>query len=229
MKSETVLSEKTALLGGSFDPVHNGHMEAAVQIRKKLGVGTVFFVPNYQNPLKDESHAPPGARLEMLRLATEGVEGVKVSDVEMKKKSSSYTVETLRLWKEHLGEEHESWFIMGWEVFKEITKWKDFRKIFEVSNIVIIPVRVPGNPLSDRPPPEPPLEIRENFQYGGRQGEYIHKSGSKLYFEEIDTPDISSTQVRNLIKEGGDFESLVPNTVADFIKREKLYLEEPRK
>ncbi|WP_462137581.1 nicotinate-nicotinamide nucleotide adenylyltransferase, partial [Candidatus Mycalebacterium sp.] len=71
MRSETVLSEKTALLGGSFDPVHNGHMEAAVQVREKLGVDTVFLVPNYKNPLKDESYAPPGARLEMLRLATE--------------------------------------------------------------------------------------------------------------------------------------------------------------
>ena len=72
-------------MGGSFDPVHKGHIHAAVGAIKKLNLDTVVFVPNYKNPLKGKSHAPPEARLEMLRLATEGIKGLEVSGAEIKK------------------------------------------------------------------------------------------------------------------------------------------------
>ncbi|MGI9558918.1 MAG: nicotinate-nucleotide adenylyltransferase [Thermodesulfobacteriota bacterium] len=216
--------QKTALLGGSFDPVHKGHISAAVQIRKILSLDRVVLVPNYRNPLKrGDSGAGAGGRLEMLRLATADIEGVEVSEVEAERKSVSYTVDTLRVWKDS-GKSGSLWFVMGKELFSDITKWKNFREIFEIANVAVIS-RAGAEENSG-----PPFEIREDFRYDKSGMETVcfnHKSGSKLLFAEIDSPDISSTEIRKRIKNGEDFEGLVPPEVADFIKRNKLYTGEP--
>jgi len=219
------LTDNIALLGGSFDPVHNGHIQAAAQIRKKLDLDKVFLVPNHRNPLKsDIPQAPPEKRLEMIRLAAGQVEGIEVSSVEIERKKPSYTVDTLRMWK-GTGK-HALWLVIGHDLFANITKWKDFRDIFEISNVAI--VSRAGMNFTIKP--EPPFEIRNDFLYHKEENEMIcfnHSSGSKLLFVKIDAPDISSTEIRKRVKEGRSFENLVPPPVADFIKREKLYSEEP--
>lgn len=221
-------SATTALLGGSFDPVHNGHIKAAVETGKKLGAGRVALVPNYRNPLKPQ---PAGAsvseRLEMLNLAVEGTEGLEVSEIETERKSPSYTAQTLRLWREREGN-GSLWFVMGRDLFSTVARWRDFEEIFEQTNIAVISRRGIGAALE----PAPPFEIRDCFLYDGEAVETVrfrHKSGSRLWFAEIDAPDISSTLVRSRVKNGEGIERLVPRGVADFIRRKKLYTGDPRK
>ncbi len=220
-----ILTIKTALLGGSFDPVHNGHIEAAVRTGKKLNFDKVVLVPNYQNPLKgDGPQAPPEKRFEMLKLATGQLEGIEVSSLEIEKKSASYTVETLRLWKAR-NKRNSLWLVVGRDLFAGINKWKQFREIFEISNVAVISRAGSNTHIKS----EPPFEIRENFLYDEEADGMVcfkHKGGLKLFFVKIDAPDISSTEIRNRIKNGEAFEHLVPPAVADFIKREKLYLRE---
>lgn len=216
----TVPPEKIALLGGSFDPVHNGHIHAAKRARERLGFDEIVLVPNYQNPLKGESHAPPEARLEMLKLATGGIEGIQISDEEIQKKSPSYTAETLRSWKKQLGKNGELWFLLGDD--SDTTKWKNYKEIFELSKVAVIlrDTEADWKEIDGRIITSPPVE-----RFG-----IPKESGLKLAAVlAIRHLDISSTRVRNLIKKGEKFEHLVPLAVADFIKREKLYSEEVRK
>ncbi len=218
-------TKKTALLGGSFDPVHNGHIQASVQIRKKLGLDRVVFVPNYQNPLKNKgAQAPADKRLQMLKLAVSGIDGLEVSPVEVEKKSVSYTVETLRLWKARR-EDNSLWLVMGHEIFLDMEKWKNFKEIFKSSNVAVISRT--GTDVENKP--EPPFEIKGDFLYDRNvMGDlyFIHKSGSTLSFVKIKAPDISSTEIRKRVKNGTAFEHLVPVAVGDFIKSRKLYSEE---
>lgn len=223
--------KKTALLGGSFDPVHKGHIKAAVQIREKLNLDKVVFVPNRRNPLKkNKAQAEAGMRVEMLKLAASGIQGLEVSTMETEKKTVSYTADTLRSWKT-LQKEDSLWFVMGEELFSDITKWKNFREIFENANVAVISRPVPGKPSGRGRAPELPFEIRRNFIYDNQlmgTFSFRHKSGSILCFVEMDSLEVSSTEIRNRIKNGIAFEHLVPKAVADFIKRKKLYSEEPR-
>ena len=216
---------KTALFGGSFDPVHNGHITAAASVREKLGVERVVFVPNYQNPLK---RRPAGAsasdRLRMLRLAAAGIEGLEVSAIETERRSPSRTAQTLRLWKRREGN-GSLWFVMGSELFPSVRQWGEFEEIFEKTNIAVISRR--GTAAAA----EPPFAIRDRFLYDGESMETVrfnHKSGSRLWFVGISAPDISSTRVRELVKNGAGFESLVPPAVADFIRQNRLYTGDPR-
>ncbi len=221
--------KKTALLGGSFDPVHNGHIQAAVQVGEKLNLDKTVFVPSYRNPQKCGAHAEAGTRLEMLKLAVSEIPGLEVSSVETDKKSVSYTADTLRLWK--IRHKNDSlWFVMGEDLFAGMAEWKNFRDIFENANIAVISRPVKGKP--SRPVYEPPFEIRRDFLYDNQcMGTvcFRHRSGSKLSFMEIDALDISSTEIRDLIRKREAFEHLVPPAVADFIKRKKLYCGEPQR
>lgn len=223
--------KKIALLGGSFDPVHKGHIKAAVQIREKLNLDKVVFVPNRKNPLKkNKTQAEAGMRVEMLKLAASGIPGLEVSTMETEKETVSHTADTLRSWKT-LRKNDSLWFVMGEELFSDITKWKNFREIFENANVAVISRPAPGKPSGRGRTPELPFEIRRNFIYDKRlmgAFSFRHRNGSILSFVEMDSMEVSSTEIRNRIKNGIAFEHLVPEAVADFIKRKKLYSEEPR-
>ena len=216
---------KTALFGGSFDPVHNGHMTVAGAVGEKLGVERVVFVPNYQNPLKRQpAGASAAERLQMLRLAVAGTGGLEVSAIETERRSPSRTAQTLRLWREREGNGF-LWFVMGSELLASVTEWGDFEEIFEKTNIAVISRR--GSPARA----EPPFAIRDRFLYDGEGMETVrfkHKSGSRLWFAGMDAPDISSTRIRELVKEGSEIGGLVPPAVADFIRQNRLYTGDPR-
>lgn len=217
---------KTALFGGSFDPVHNGHISAARAVWEKLGADRVVLVPNYQNPLKEQAaRASAEERLEMLRLAVAGMEGLEVSRIETERGAPSHTAQTLRLWRRREGN-GSLWFVMGRDLFSSVAEWRDFEEIFEKTNIAVISRRGVSAEAA------PPFEIKDCFLYDGEGMETVrfnHKSGSRLWFVKIDAPDISSTLVRNRVRDGGGFERLVPSAVADFIRQNKLYTGDPRK
>ncbi len=222
-------SKKIALFGGSFDPVHKGHIHAAIQVGKKLNLDKVVFMPSYKNPLKSGgAHTGADMRLDMLELATSKIPGLEASSMEIEKKTVSYTVDTLRSWKTRR-EKNSLWFLMGEDLFSDVTKWKDFREIFQNSNVAVI--SRPGFESSSRGgrkiSPEPPPGIKRDF-LPCNNGEtetvsFRHKNGSKLLFMEIDALDISSTEIRNRVKNGIAFEHLVTQEVGDFIKRNNLY------
>ena len=215
---------RTGLMGGSFDPVHAGHLLAASRVAEKLSLDEVVFIPARVSPHKDSrGAAAPSHRLSMLELCTRGDPRLRVCDTELRRPAPSYTVDTLRI----LGERRPSdelYFIAGTEVFSEIDSWKDFGEIFRLANFVV--VRRPGHRADDSPIP---LALENDFRYSyGEDGMevLIHSSSNRLIFLDIDGVEISSTEVRRRARGGLSLEFLVSPEVERYIAENGLYLPE---
>jgi nicotinate-nucleotide adenylyltransferase len=186
---------KIGILGGTFNPIHIGHLILAEEAREKLGLDKVIFMPTYLPPHKEAlGIADAQARLAMVKLAIEGNSYFSVSDKEIKRDGRSYTIDTIReLKKEH--PQDEIYFIIGSDLLKYLEDWKD---LFEVARLVkFIAATRPGYPLEKIPSYINTLAIR--------------------------AVDVSGFQIRERIKQSRSFRYLVPESVYQYITENKLY------
>ncbi|MCP4634056.1 MAG: nicotinate-nucleotide adenylyltransferase [candidate division Zixibacteria bacterium] len=191
---------KIGILGGIFDPVHNGHLHIADGILRKLDLSKVFMVPAGDPPHKEQSPYASGLhRLNMLNIAIAENPAFEILDIELNRPGKSFSVDTLRELKESYPD-WELFFIIGSDNLSEILTWKNPERIFKLANIVL--VNRPGNDL-------PPSEI-------DLPGEVI----------ELKLPglNISSTQIRQYIKDDVPCQYLLPPDVERYILDNSLYL-----
>lgn len=191
--------------GGSFDPVHLGHLLVARDVRESLGFESVVFVPACQAPLKKPHVASPQDRIEMLRLSVEGVEGFEVSDIEIRRGGISYTVDTASELKALTGE--RPFFLVGADSFLSLHLWKEPHKLVSLARFVIVDRENRWMHLRDY--------IRENFPQ--------MKEGIDFQVVAVRRIDISSTEIRERLKEGKSIRWLVPQVVEDYIHLKRLY------
>jgi len=213
---------RVGLFGGTFDPIHYGHLRAAEEIRQILSLNKIYFIPSAVPPHKKDSNITPAEdRLKMLRLAIEGNEHFGISEFELENKAPSYTVDTL----EHLTVVYpdlEFYFIVGNELFNQIESWKDYSRLFELCSFAVI--TRPG--FSDLDSNKIPLALKDDFRYYKKIENVISYTKSSLkdiVFTEIRGIEISSTDIRNFVKSKKSIKYLVPNKVEKFIITEKLY------
>ena len=214
---------KTGIMGGSFDPVHTGHLRAAEEIIKRLSLDEVVFIPTLVSPHKNPGTTTSAShRLNMLNLCAKANPRFRVSDMEIRREPPSYTVDTLRSLKED--EPHnEHYFIMGCELFTAIETWKDFAELFSCSNFVVL--RRPGYDFphcSD----SVPLALENDFRYSysdSGMDVFTHTSSNKLFFVDIAGIMVSSTEVRELACAGASLEYRVAPEVDMYIKQNGLY------
>jgi len=157
-------------------------------------------------------------RLEMVRLATTTNPSFSVSNIELERPGRSYTIDTLRYFRER--HQDSLFFILGREAFEEIETWKDFQDLFSVSNFIVMTHSGFGKTPS---PPQLPESLASAFRYDQEGRCWIHISGHTLYFREISFLDISSTKVREMIERGGSVKYLIPPEVEAFIQSHGLY------
>ena len=214
-----VATKKVGLFGGTFNPIHLGHLRGAEEIRESLGLERVIFIPAAIPPHKEMADViEPLARLEMVRLATAANPFFSVSDVELRRSGKSYTIGTLRYFHEKEGD--SLFFIVGKEAFAEIETWKEYGKLFSLSNfIVMAPTGFGKTPPSSRLP----KGLASSFHYDHDGGYWRHESGHTLHFQEIAFLDISSTRIRELIGRGKSLKYLVPSEVETYIQSHGLY------
>lgn len=216
---------RIGLFGGTFNPVHLGHLRAAEEVREILGLHSVYFIPAYMPPHKDTTGiASPVDRLKMLALATQGNPFFRISDVELNRGGSSYTIDTLEYFS-FTFPDSELYFVLGSDLFSEIDTWRDYKRLFESSNFAVI--MRPGfcNDFSSLCP----LALKDEFRYYKQENgiiTYLHKSSKVLQLVQIDGIQISSTRIRELIKEYKSIKYLVPNEVESYIQTKKLYAQE---
>lgn len=210
-------------MGGSFDPVHEGHLRAAREVAKRLALDKMVFVPAKVSPHK-RGHEGTAAfhRFEMLRLAVEDDTLFGVSDMELLREAPSYTVDTLRIMKRSSPDD-ELYFVLGAEIFSGIDTWKDFGGMLGLANFVVV-----NRPGFSRKAPRDliPLALRDRFQYlYGKEGMevFTHESCGRLFFLDIEGVEVSSTEVRKLVRSGGSPDELVPDRVRRYIARNGLY------
>jgi len=200
---------REGILGGSFDPIHNGHLHVAREARRRLGLDRVLFVPARVPPHKQGAEvSAPEHRLAMVRLAVAGEPGFEVSDVELRREGPSYTIDTVEAELSRLGAGAEIFFLVGADQALELDTWKRIRELAELCTLV--PVTRPGFRLEelDRLSRTLPAELVARI-----------KSAAL----DIPPSPISSTEVRRRVRAGRSIERLVPPAVADYIVAKGLY------
>ena len=189
------------LFGGTFDPIHNGHIEAANSAHLILKLDRVIMVPAGDTYLKrTKLVASPKERYRMVSLAIQKIPSLEVSDIEIFRSGPSYTIDTVRELKR---EGHEVIVLLGTDSIIEMDKWQDPDLLH--SECEVVGLTRPG------------FQIDKSKSYLSRQRKY------SLRTIEVNSPEISSTRVRNLIQDGVDVADLIPQEVKEYIKKEKLY------
>jgi nicotinate-nucleotide adenylyltransferase len=157
-------------------------------------------------------------RLEMVRLATSNNSHFSTSDLELLRSGKSYSIDTLRFFKER--QQNALFFILGKDAFVEIETWKEFQNLFSFCHFIVM--ARPGSHKNASPHSLPDTLI-PNFRYNPEEKAWIHLSGHRLYFKEISFLDISSTKVRELIEKGESVRYLIPAEVEAYIQKLGLY------
>ena len=208
------------VLGGSFNPVHVAHLRAAEEVREGQGLDTVLLVPAAIPPHKDATGiAPADHRLRMLELAIAGRPGLVASRLELDRPGPSYTIDTLRVLREQIGDGRLV-FAVGWDAFRELGTWKDYTEIFAVSDVVVV-TRPPGPTrltLDDIP-----VAAKQAFCYDPSSESFRHASGHVLSLQRITALDISAAAIRAHVAAGRSIGFLVPAAVETYIQAHRLY------
>ncbi len=218
------MTQKIGVLGGTFNPVHYGHLAAAEEIRDRLKLDRVLFIPVHLPPHKQEEDLPSATqRLEMVRLATAGNPHFKVSDIEVKREGLSYTIDTIEALRA-ASPGAEFFFITGLDSFMEIQTWKDWEKLLTLCCFVVL--SRPGYNFKDllkigfMKQSEKELDALDR---GVETQMVIESDGIKVCLELIPFYDISSTDIRKRTREARTIKYHLPETVENYIIENKLY------
>lgn len=197
---------KTGILGGTFDPVHRGHLEIAREARVSQELSKVVFIPVGQPVIKPNHLITPSRhRLEMLRLAVAGIPDFSVSDIEIKRSGPSYTVDTLTQLRNSSNTDNELFFILGWDSLMQMPEWREPERLIELCSLIAIP-----RPGCSRPD----MEKLETSIPGITRRTVL-----------LDKPllDISASEIREKAARGEAIDHLVPVPVAEYIRKHGVY------
>ena len=201
--------------GGTFDPVHNGHLRMAVEVKERLLFDRMFIVPSASPPLKDQTTGA-GHRLKMLQLALQSSESLQVDAREFQREGRSYTVDTLAELRQQLGNEASLVWCIGTDTLVTLSSWHQWQQLTDHAHLLVM--ARPGWPLPEKG------EVAEWIK--GRltapESLSLRPSGG-VAVVELTQLEISSSAVRELIAKGHSAEFLVPDSVWHYIKAEGLY------
>ncbi|MCH6574696.1 MAG: nicotinate-nucleotide adenylyltransferase [Bacteroidetes bacterium] len=188
---------KVGIFGGTFDPIHHGHLITAQSVREIRDLDKIIFIPSFISPHKaDANSASPEHRMNMLKLAVEGVDFFEVSDYEIKKEGISYTIDTLKEFKKKYDELE---FIIGYDNIFKFHTWKNPDEIMKIAKILVLKRK------SSLPPPH--------------EDKYVKSA----IFVETRGIEISATDIRERVKQGMPIHYLVPEKVKEYIYSFNLY------
>ncbi|HDZ90599.1 MAG: nicotinate-nucleotide adenylyltransferase [Deltaproteobacteria bacterium] len=211
---------RTGILGGTFDPIHLGHLRSAEEISQDLHLDRVYLIPSASPPHKAEEPVTPFRhRLAMARLASEGSPLIEVLDIEGRRSGHSYSIETLREFHRMFPPDPEIYFILGMDAFLEISTWKDYRRLFDYAHFVII--NRAGFQVQDLR--SVLAELDAEIRIGDQPHIFVAPSGKTLRLMKTTTMDISSTGIRGMVKKDRSIRFLVPDGVRTYIEKEGLY------
>lgn len=199
-------------MGGTFDPIHNGHLEAAEAVTHSFKVDEVHFIPSFSPPHKSAQEiTSPFHRFAMVALATQPFAGFRPSALEVDALEKRYSVETLELMRTtYPGAQFL--FIMGTDMYQEIHTWREFRRLFELAHLAI--VNRPGFPLRSDVAPVHTVSRTEKVQ--------LPETPRVFHLPFVEQP-ISSTEIRNERRRGRAIQQWLPPPVWSYIERNKLY------
>jgi nicotinate-nucleotide adenylyltransferase len=211
---------KVGLLGGSFNPVHNAHLRIAAEAQTACRLDKVIFIPAADPPHKPlAGNVSFEHRAKMVSMAIIGRHGFEMSTVEAERDGKSYSVDTIRIFRERFPGD-ALFFIIGGDSFLEIGTWNRYAEIFPLCHLIV--VERPGRHVANRLEALPDA-VRGEFKLDGETGSLTHQSGTSIFFITGSPLDLSSTEIRRLATSGADITRLVPPNVAAYISQQRIY------
>jgi nicotinate-nucleotide adenylyltransferase len=215
-------AERVGLFGGTFDPIHVGHVETALTARRSLGLDRVIVLPARVPPHRPlQPVASPYHRFAMAALAVNGIEGLAASDIDLRAPGPSYTADTLTRFQEQWAlTRAQIFFITGADAFAEIETWHRYPEVLDLANFVA--VSRPGFPAEALRQRLPALAPRMEAAPGAGTAE-----SPAIFLVNAPTPEVSSTDIRRRLRSGETLAGLVPAAVARHITQHGLYADNP--
>jgi len=201
--------KKIGLFGGTFDPIHIGHIAVAMQVKVQFNLDKIIFIPSGKPPHKAIPEASSNYRYEMVKLAVSNHDNFECSIVEINREGFSYAIDTVKHYKENKYQNDEIYYITGVDIMESFLDWKDPYELLNLCNFIV--VARPGYSL-------------DNLK-NGILGKVLDKYQSKIFLIEIKEADISATKIREMIKKGESISGLVPKIIEEYIKKKGFYTE----
>jgi len=208
-KPKIFKKNKIGILGGTFDPIHFGHLFIAQTALDRLGLNKIIFIPTGKPPHKKERLITDSYnRIDMLNLATKSNPQFEISFIEINRDKTSYTIDTIKELQLNYGEDTDIYFITGTDAFIDIETWKEYKELLSIAKFIVMTRQILNSELLDEK-----IEL------------FIKKYGANITKIEIPTLDISSTDIRRRMKEGNSIKYLLPESVEKYILKNRLYID----
>jgi len=210
------MAKPIGILGGTFDPVHHGHLRLALEIRQALDLAEVRLIPSHTPPHRRAPIASQTQRLAMIQLATKNVPGLIVDNRELVRGKTSYTIETLQAVRAEINDT-PLFLIMGMDAFQSLHTWYQWTDIMDYAHII----------LADRPGSRETLKhsaVRKFYSsHICKNRHALRKPSGRIMKIDVPLLDISATRIRRLLAQKQELHYLLPDAVINYIRRESLY------
>ncbi|MBD3413256.1 MAG: nicotinate-nucleotide adenylyltransferase [Candidatus Aminicenantes bacterium] len=213
-------NKKIGLLGGTFNPVHYGHLKAAQQVIERFHLHKILFVPSYDPPHKTKKHIiSPAHRYHMVKLAVSDYPSFEPSRIEIDAKEKSYSIVTLQKIKKS-NPESRIFFILGVDAFLEIETWKDYKDLLESCSFIVI--SRPGYDLKDAKEIIGGKFQTKMLEVSSDVGEQSLEQ-AEFFLLHMKSLDLASSDIRERSHKGKSIHGMVPKEVENYIKENRLY------
>jgi nicotinate-nucleotide adenylyltransferase len=209
--------QSIGILGGTFDPIHYGHLRPAQEILRALDLAEIRVIPAANPPHRRPPVATSEQRLRMVELAVAGAPGFTVDDREFRRGGPSYTVLTLESLRREFGE-RPLCLLMGLDAFEGIETWHQWQRLPELAHFIVMTRPGWEFPAGERLPPwVRDRLVRETSQLA-------QASAGKIYFQAVTPQDISATRIREALARGEPAEAWLPSVVFEYIRANRVYV-----
>lgn len=200
--------KKIGIMGGTFDPIHNGHLVLAEQVRSNLALDSVYFVPSGQPPHKSgKVITDKKNRLKMVELAISDNKNFNIFDYELNQTGYTYTIDTIRAFRRLIDPKAKIYFITGADQLLLLESWKAYDQLLK--EVIFVAASRPGHDEN---------QLIEKVEY------FKKKYHAQMLHVEIPALSISSTNIRSRVREGNSIKYLLPESVEEYIENRRLYL-----
>lgn len=223
---------RVGLFGGTFNPVHNGHLTVAKEVKDGFPLDKIIFFPSAIPPHKETNNViNADDRIEMLRIAISNTsdfsKSFEVSDIELKRSGPSYTIDTVYEYQSKMANDNELYLIMGVDTFFEIDTWKSYLDLFNLIPFIVMSRPEDGASLNGIQWKELDAFIQSNisadYNYSSSEKKYSHPENMPIYNYDVTPIHISATKIRKNVNKGLSIQSMVPSSVEAYIKSKGLY------
>ncbi len=219
--------QRTALFGGTFNPVHTGHLRVAEEVREGFSLDRLYFLPAANPPHKPNRElAPAGDRYEMLVRAAKGNPAFEISELELQRSGMSYTIDTVEQFYALQPPGSRCWLVMGLDAFSEIDTWRAYNRLFDRIELIVLSrpsdagqkdlVPAVSEVISER--------ISGEYRFEAENRRFVHPEKCSIYPFAVTSLDISASRIRSLTAAGASIRYLVPEGVEAYIKEKRLYI-----